>query len=668
MASKDFLTKILIGGEVSKSLAKALGTSEKLVKDTMGKISKAGKTIGKVADVMGAAAIAGGTYAVKSAIDYEQSLAKVATLADTSKKSMQELSNEVIAVSNNTGVAATEINEALYQAISAGADTAHATELVETAVKASVGGFTDAATAVDGLTTVLNAYGMETQDADKIANQMLVTQNLGKTTFGELASTVGKLSPIFNSAELSSNEMFASLASLTANGIQTSEAVSGMKAAISNIIKPTTQAAKMAEQLGLDFSTTALQSKGLAGFLADVKEKTGGNLDTMAQLFGSVEGLNAVLALTSDSGGALLNEALQEMTTNTTALDDAFETMMTPEQKFQILKTKINNAAITIGEKLLPYVEKAVDWVSNIDFDKLISRIEKFAPIILGIVAALKVVSVVIAIVNAVMMASPVTWIVLGIVAAIAALIAIIVVCVKHWDKIKATAIAAWTAICNAFSAAGSWFYNNVIAPIGNFFSSLWQGLVSAAQNVWSAICNVFSNIGGFFSVMWQTIKTMFTTIGTTIGNAIGGAFKTVVNSIIGFAENTINGFIRAINFAIGVINKIPGVNITKLNLLNIPRLATGGSFDGTRPQLAVVGDAPETMVPHGNTSRNRALLAEAAKGVGGGALGGISITFAPVIYGGSGADVKQAINDSEIDFEQRMDAYFRKRGMISYA
>ena len=74
-------------------------------------------------------------------------------------------------------------------------------------------------------------------------------------------------------------------------------------------------------------------------------------------------------------------------------------------------------------------------------------------------------------------------------------------------------------------------------------------------------------------------------------------------------------------------------------------------------------------MVPHGNTPRNRALLAEAARGVCGGALGGsVQITFAPVVYGGSGADVRQGISDASADFEARMDEYFRKKGLLSYA
>ena len=100
----------------------------------------------------------------------------------------------------------------------------------------------------------------------------------------------------------------------------------------SNVIKPSSDAAKMAAALGLDFSTAALQSTGFAGFLEDVKKATGGNTEQMAKLFGSVEALNTVLTLTSDQGSALMNKTLDEMASNTTALDDAYEKMSNTAQ------------------------------------------------------------------------------------------------------------------------------------------------------------------------------------------------------------------------------------------------------------------------------------------------------------------------------------------------
>ena len=122
-------------------------------------------------------------------------------------KSIDASSSEIMELSNRTGAAASDLNEALYSAISAGADTAHATELVETAVKAARGGFTDTETAVDGLTSALNAYGMATTEANGLANKFSVTQNLGKTTFGELAGSIGQVAPTANAAGVSIDDL-----------------------------------------------------------------------------------------------------------------------------------------------------------------------------------------------------------------------------------------------------------------------------------------------------------------------------------------------------------------------------------------------------------------------------------------------------------------------------
>ena len=135
---------------------------------------------------------------------------------------------------------------------------------------------------------------------------------------------------------------------------------------------------------------------------------------------------------------------------------------------------------------------------------------------------------------------------------------------------------AAWNCICGVFSGIGAWFsdrWNDIVAA----FSVVTEWFGGIFSGAWENIKNAFSAVGSFFSGIWSTITGLFTSIGTTIGDAIGGAFKTVVNSIIGFAEKTINGFIKAINVAISAINCIPGVNIGKLTLLNIPRLADGG-------------------------------------------------------------------------------------------
>lgn len=347
---------ILIDGDDS-------GLKEKL--SSIGGIaSGAAKTAAAAIAGISTALAGAAAAAVKAGAAYETSLAKVGTIADTSVKSVGTLSAEVLRLSNETGESAAGLNEALYSAISAGADTEHAVDLVAVAVKSARGGFTDAETAVDGLTSALNAYAMETSEAESLANKFLVTQNLGKTTFGELASSIGGVAPTANAAGMSIDELLASTAALTANGIGTSEAMTGIKAALSNIIKPAGEAQKLAESLGLDFSAAALQTQGWAGFLEDLQEKTGGNTEQLAKLFGSVEALNTVLTLTSGQGTELLTKSLEEMETNTTALDDAYTAMSgTLETTVQKIGTNLQNLGVQFYESVEAPAKAAADGV-----------------------------------------------------------------------------------------------------------------------------------------------------------------------------------------------------------------------------------------------------------------------------------------------------------------
>ncbi len=364
------------GNEVKKAGNESENTGAKLAR-LGGLVADVARVFGTAMLAIGAGVAAGSVASIKMAADYETSVAKVGTIADTSKKSLQDLSSEAIAASNKYNVAASSINESLYQAISAGADTAEAMGLVEVAIKSAKGGFTDATTAVDGLTTVLNSYAMETKDAEKVANQMLVTQNMGKTSFGELASTIGGVSPTAKAAGVATDELLASIASLTANGIETSSAMTGVKAALSNIVKPSKQAQEAAKKMGVDFSVSAIQAKGWNGFLEELQSKTGGSIDEMSKLFGSTEALNSMLTLTSNSGMQLFKDTITEMNTNTSALDDAYNKMSnTAEEKINKAKNSFQNLGITIGSAMLPavgeYAAELSGLLSNLTsaFDK----------------------------------------------------------------------------------------------------------------------------------------------------------------------------------------------------------------------------------------------------------------------------------------------------------
>ena len=327
------------------------------------KLDKAGKSLTTKLSLPIAGA---GLASLKFGADFEESLNKVSTIADETVKSTDELKEGVISLSDDVGIAATELNESLYQTISATGDTANALDYVEIASKAAIGGFTDTTTSIDGLTTVMNAYGLKGSEAmQRVSDQMLQAQNFGKTTFGEMASSIGNVIPIASSLNISTEELFGSIATLTKNGIQTSQAVTGLKAAYSNILKPTKQASDLAAELGLEFNAAELKSKGWAGFLDEVRAKTGGNSEQLATLFGSVEALNSVTVLAT-TGSKDFASALDAMNESTGATEKAFSKMdQGVKDSFEDTLNKAKNLGIELSEFLIPAINKIIEKVSG---------------------------------------------------------------------------------------------------------------------------------------------------------------------------------------------------------------------------------------------------------------------------------------------------------------
>ncbi len=171
------------------------------------------------------------------------------------------------------------------------------------------------------------------------------------------------------------------------------------------------------------------------------------------------------------------------------------------------------------------------------------------------------------------------------------------------WEGIKDAAKNAWEGIKNIWNKVSSWYNDKVVEPIKKFFTGLWDGLKNGAKNTWEGIKNVFAKVGNFFGNIWNTIKEKFTSIGTKIGDAIGGAFKKAINAVLATVENSINWVPKAINAAIGLINKLPGVEIGKMPLVELPRLYKGGVLKKGQVGL-LEGSGAEAVVPLENNAR----------------------------------------------------------------
>jgi len=151
---------------------------------------------------------------------------------------------------------------------------------------------------------------------------------------------------------------------------------------------------------------------------------------------------------------------------------------------------------------------------------------------------------------------------------------------------------SAWDGIVIVWNGTAS-FFQTIWDNIKLIFSSVSSFFISVFQNGYNGITGLFGNIVGFFKDIWNKIVNIFKNIGNTIGDAIKNTVATAINGVLSTAVNIINGFISAINFAIGAINAIPGVKIDKLKKLEVPKLAEGGI--AIKETLAIIGEGKES-------------------------------------------------------------------------
>lgn len=301
--------------------------------------------------------------AIRNGSVYETSLAKVGTIADLGKLSIQKLGSQITDMSNTMGIAATDIAEATYQAISAGQDTANAVEFAGQAAKLAAAGFTSTTSAVDILTTALNAYGLSADQATHVSDVLLTTQNLGKTSVDELSSSMGKVIPLAAAYNVSVENLSSGLAVMTANGIATAEATTYTKSMLNELGDTGSSVGKiLQQQTGKSFAQLNAEGKSLGDVLQILYDSVGGDSTAFAGLWSSVEAGTGALSLAS-GGADKFNGVLAQMVDSAGATDTAYQTMTdTFQHSMESLQTTAENLSIDLFEAMEPGLMEAANW------------------------------------------------------------------------------------------------------------------------------------------------------------------------------------------------------------------------------------------------------------------------------------------------------------------
>lgn len=349
-----------IGSSEARKISKELETTTKIGES----LSKTGSllTKGLTLPLIGA-----GTATTKMAVDFESSFAKVSTLLDDNVVDFGQYKEQLLDASSESKVAVDEFSEAVYQSISAGVDQTKAIGFTTEAIKLAKGGFTDGAKSVDVLTTAINGYNLKTEDATRISDLLITTQNLGKTTVDELASSMGAVIPVAASVNFDITELSASYAQLTKNGIATAESGTYLKAMLSELGKSGTATdLALRELTGKGFADLKKEGTSTSEILSMLTQYAAENDKTLKDMFGSVEAGSAALVLAKGSGQEY-NDMLSAMGNSVGATQKAFEKIdATPAEQLKGALNELRNEGVRLGAMFVPVIEKTADIVGDV--------------------------------------------------------------------------------------------------------------------------------------------------------------------------------------------------------------------------------------------------------------------------------------------------------------
>lgn len=634
------------------------------------KISGAGKALMPVTGAI----VGAGTASVVAATDFDTSMAKLSTIADTSKVSTEDLKAQILDVSNTYGVSASDIAEAAYSAISAGQDTEDAVQFVADAMQLAKAGFTDSGTAIDTLTTIMNAYGDASGSAADISDRLITAQNLGKTTVAELGSNMGKVIPTAAMYGVNLDNLASAYVTTTKNGIATADSTTYINGMLNELGKSGSTASNILKnKTGKSFKELMDSGMSLTDALQIIQDAADASGKSMADMFSSQEAAKAAATITQHADD--FTESMNAMAESSGKTAEAFAVVDdTTAASMEKLKTSVQNLAVQFGDILIPVVEEVVghvqrivNWLGSLDesqkktivtiaaivaavgpaliiIGKVVSGV---GGIVGGLGTAIKVIGTVVGIITGTVIpaitgfVATVGIVPIAILAAAAAIIAAIAV---FGNQIKAVLQGVDDFLQGVFATDWTNIFGPVLGEALNVF-------FANVKNVWDSIKMVFDGIidfiRGAFTGDWERAWTGVKEIFGGIFNGLKAVAKAPLNAIIGMVNMAISG----INGVIGGLNKIPGVDIGQIG--KIPYLAKGGILSRGS---AVVGEAgPELLT----MSAGRAVVQPLTNNTtnNSATYGNVTIN----VYGAAG----QSINELADEIMYKMQGYVERREAV---
>ena len=365
---QDEVTQLL---NEAKSSADGCATSIDKYGDAVRESAEASEQSGSAVEAMAQAMVASGVQqkvedlaaemmkCSNAAQDFEVSMAQVGTIADSSVLSKRKLAESVVSLSTDLRKLPEEVSAAMYDALSAGVETADVLNFTAQSSQLATAGFTDMSTSVDVLTTILNAYKLKSSETEKVASTLVKTQDLGKITVDDLGKVMGRVIPAAAAYRVDLNNIAAAYANMTAAGVNAENTTTNLTAMLDELADGGSDVAViLAEQTGKTFSE--LMNEGNS--LADVLEIIGASVEydqvQFSNLWSSSTAGKAAISLFDGSARAF-NATLEQMINSSGTVAKNYEKMTdTSEYSSQRLEVASKNLQIAVGDSLNPVLDE----------------------------------------------------------------------------------------------------------------------------------------------------------------------------------------------------------------------------------------------------------------------------------------------------------------------
>ena len=587
-----------------------------------------------------------GTAAVKTAADFDSAMSKVAAVSGATGKDLDALRDKAREMGSKTKFSASEAAEAMNYMAMAGWKTEDMLSGIEGVMNLAAASGEDLATTSDIVTDALTAFGLSAKDSGHFADILAAASSNANTNVSMMGETFKYCAPIAGALGFSAEDTAEAIGLMANAGIKGSQAGTALRTIMNNLSGDVKICGSSIGEVTVATTNADGSMRDLSDILADCRTAFSGLSESeKAAAAESLVGKNAMSGFL-----ALMNAGEADINKLSSAIDNCdgcaagmAETMNDNlAGQLTILKSQLQELAISFGELLMPairtivgWIQKFVDWLNSMDegtrkvivtialvaaaigpvliiVGKVISAIGTIMTIIPKLAGVINAAKGVIAAFNAVCAANPYVLIIAAIVALVAAFIYLWNNCeefrqfwIDLWESIKEIAVAVWEALKEFFTAAWEAIKTTAVTvwnAIKDFFTGLWEGI----KNIFTTVVNAIST---FLTNAWNAIKNTVTTVFnaiktffTTIWNGIKSVITTVVTAISTFLSTAWNGIKTAITTVLNAIKTVVttvwnGIKTTITNIVNGIKNAVTTAWNNIKSAVSNAANAIKNAV-----------------------------------------------------------------------